>query len=203
MVPGYPPPGPLYQPPPVTRRIPEDLPFVVRNSIRKRATLWGALVGGIGLFFGCGAGVVASSAPDGGGFGWLVGLIAFLVIVVLFGGVFSLQLWIIATGGPVLAASPAGMWIKTRPTRGQAIWLPWEGIAQISRRRWSFEKMVVVKPRDPRATSHLGAYTAVDSSMLQLFYGSGFTATVNFADKPEAEIMSALSQLAAGRTPFV
>jgi hypothetical protein len=191
------------RPYPVARRIPEDQPFVVRNSIRKRAMVWGGIVLVLGLLGACGLGGIAAAAPDSGGDALIFGAVGFAAPVVLFGGVFGLQLWIIAGGGPVLAASPAGMWIKTRPTRGQAIWLPWEGIQQISRRRWSLEKMVVVKPRDPRAANNLGAFTAIDSSMLQLFYGSGFTATLNFADKPEAEIMTALGRLAAGRTPFV
>jgi hypothetical protein len=107
----------------------------------------------------------------------------------------------VTSGGPVLAVNPAGIWIKTRPTRGQAIWLPWEMIERIYRRRWSFDKMICVKPRDPRVGANLGAFTALDSGMQQLFFGSGFTATANFADKPEAEIMSALRHFAAGRCP--
>lgn len=192
-----------YRPYPVTKRIPEDLPFVVRHSIRKRATVWAGIVLVLGLLIGCGFGGLIAAQPGSGSSGLVFGAVSFVIVVVVLGGVFGLQLWIIAGGGPVLAASPAGMWIKTRPTRGQAIWLPWEGIQQIGRRRWSLEKMVVVKPRDPRATANLGAFTAIDSSLLQLFYGSGFTATLNFADKPEAEIMGVLGQLAAGRTPFV
>jgi hypothetical protein len=35
--------------------------------------------------------------------------------------------------------------------------------------------------------------------MQQLFFGSGFTATLNFADRSEQEIMTALAQLSAGR----
>ena len=61
-----------------------------------------------------------------------------VVIAFLLVGLFGLQVWLLATGGPVLAVGPAGLWIKTRPTRGQAIWLPWEAIGLISRRRWSF-----------------------------------------------------------------
>ena len=68
------------------------------------------------------------------------------------------------SGGPVLAVGPRGLWIKTRPTRGQAMWLPWEAIARIYRRRWSLEKMVCVQPPDPRVGSGLGSYTAVDSA---------------------------------------
>jgi hypothetical protein len=106
-------------------------------------------------------------------------------------------------GDLVAAAGPAGLWIKTRPTRGQAIWLPWEGIERVYRRRWGLEKMVCVKARDPRAGSNLGAFTAVDSSMQQLFFGSGFTATCTYADKPETEIVGALIHFSAGRCPVL
>src|SRR5262249_24928835 len=144
-----------------------------------------------------------ASQDSGSGSASIAPLIAvFGCVLVFFGALVGLQLYLITSGGPVLAAGPAGLWIKTRPTRGQAIWLPWEGIERIYRRRWSFEKMVCVKARDPRVGSNLGAFTAMDSSMQQLFFGSGFTATVNFADKPEQEIMAALTHFSAGRCPI-
>jgi hypothetical protein len=62
--------------------------------------------------------------------------------------------------------------------------------------------MVCVKARDPRAGTNLGAFTALDSSMQQLFFGSGVTATLNFANKPEQEIMAAITHLSAGRCPI-
>jgi hypothetical protein len=61
--------------------------------------------------------------------------------------------------------------------------------------------MICVKPRDPRVGGNLGAFTALDSGMQQLFFGSGFTATLNFADRPEGEIMAALRGYAANRCP--
>jgi hypothetical protein len=79
--------------------------------------------------------------------------------------------------------------------------LPWEGIERVYRRRWSFEKMFCVKARDPRAGANLGVFTALDSSMQQLVFGSGFTATANFADRPEQEILAALTHFSAGRCP--
>jgi hypothetical protein len=97
---------------------------------------------------------------------------------------------------PSVRGAAAGRQAGTSPRR-----LPWEGIDRIYRRRWGFEKMVCVKARDPRVGSNLGAFTAVDSSMQQLFFGSGFTATVNFVDKPEQEIMAALTYFSAGRCP--
>ncbi|MBF9134949.1 hypothetical protein I0C86_39410 [Plantactinospora sp. S1510] len=175
---------------------------MVRPNALKRGLLLGAVaVLPLSLII-CvvGVGLLNSDTSGASDSGAVLGALAFFgCMLLLIAAPLGFQLWLIASGGPVMAVGPAGMWIKTRPTRGQAIWLPWEGIAHISRRRWSLEKMVVVKPRDPRADSNLGAFTAVDAGLLKLFYGSGFTATLNFADKPEAEIMAAITHFSAGR----
>jgi hypothetical protein len=200
--PGYPQGGfqvPAPPPPPTTKRIPEDMPFVVRPSVRKRLLLFGGIAAVVSLPFGCVIGLTGVQESKSIAIGLAVGLCLFVLIF----GIFSLQVWLITSGGPVLALNQQGLWIKTRPTRGQAIWLPWEGVERITRRRWSLEKMLVVKARDPRAGSNLGAYTALDSGMLKLFFGSGFTATLNFADKPEQEIVNAVAHFAAGRAPII
>ncbi|MEU7995744.1 hypothetical protein AB0B83_10430 [Micromonospora sp. NPDC049060] len=188
-------------PPPVTRRIPEDQPFVVRPNVAKRGLLMTGVVLLLILPIACCAGLGMANSSDPqlrsqsvvailGVVGCLLALVALPL---------GIQLWLIGSGGPVLALGPAGLWIRTRPTRGQAIWLPWEGVARISRRRWSLEKMLVVTPRDARALQHLGAFTALDSAALSAFYGSGLVATLNFADRSEAEIMAAVAHYSAGR----
>ncbi|MFD0576743.1 hypothetical protein [Dactylosporangium darangshiense] len=190
-------------PPPIARRIPENLPFVARPSAMKRALILVPVVAAVLVVIGCPAAIVLTADGPDHTSGDIVALVALLAcLTVVLTTVVALQIYLVSSGGPVLAAGPAGLWIKTRPTRGQAIWLPWEGIAEIRRRRWALEKMVVVKPRDPRAEGGLGAFTAIDSSMLKLFYGSGFTATLNFADRSEDEILAALRQFSAGRTAF-
>jgi len=178
----------------VVPRIPEDQPFVVRPNLRKRLAVLGGFAVGLVLFFACLAGVAAIGTDDGLAIfgGWLI-------VSLFFAAIFGFQIWLLTSGGPVLAAGPAGLWIKTRPTRGQAIWLPWEAVGQISRRRWSLEKMLVVQPRDARAERGLGAFTAFDSSITKAFFGSGFTATLNFADKKEDEILQAVAYFANGR----
>ncbi|MEV4757377.1 hypothetical protein AB0J86_19980 [Micromonospora sp. NPDC049559] len=192
-----PPPGGWAPPPPqlpVTNRIPEDQPFVARPSVRKRALFLGGLLLFVLLMLACPLGLAAS---NDGGLIVLLGGLAFFALLV--GLPLGFQLWLVTSGGPVLAVGPAGLWIKTRPTRGQAIWLPWEAIDQIYRRRWALEKMVCVKPRDPRTGSNLGAFTALDSGMQQVVFGTGLTATVNFADRSEQEIMQAITHFSAGR----
>ncbi|WP_446216860.1 hypothetical protein [Micromonospora sp. IBHARD004] len=199
---GWPPPGgpaqvpPPWQPPAARRakRIPDDQPFIARPSLRKRALALGGLTVLIGLVIACPMGLAASSENGGAEI-----LLAVPLIMFFFALVVGLQLWLVSSGGPVLAVGPAGLWIKTRPTRGQAIWLPWEAIDQIYRRRWGLEKMLCVRARDPRAGGDLGAFTALDTGMQQAFFGTGFTATVNFADRSEQEIMAAVVRCSAGR----
>lgn len=202
---GYPGPPPGYPPPaPVTRRIPDDQPYVVRPSVLKRGLVFGGIVLVLLVPLVCLAGLGVAGSADPASRGDAVLTIASMAVCLLvaIGLPLGLQLWLIASGGPVLALGPAGLWIRTRPTRGQAVWLPWEAVAQIRRRRWSLEKMLVVQPRDPRAVQNLGAYTAVDSGLLTAFYGSGLVATLNFADRPEAEIMAAVAHFSAGRCPI-
>lgn len=186
-----PPPAPA----PVVKRIPEDQPFVVRPSGRKHLLFFGGLMAFALLIGACPLGLMAMAGS------FDMAAIGVGIFLVTFGGLFGLQYWMVASGGPVLAVGPAGMWIKTRPTRGQAIWLPWEAIEQVYRRRWAFNKYVCVKLRDPRMLGNLGAYTALDSSMMQGVFGTGLTATANFADRPEAEIMQAIGHFSAGRCP--
>jgi hypothetical protein len=189
---GAPPPPQL----PVTKRIPTDQPFIVHASAGKRAVQFGGILLFVALLLGCPVGLAASGSGD------VLPLLAVPgVFLLLFGAIFGLQIYLLVSGGPVLAVGPYGLWIKTRPTRGQAIWLPWEMVERVYPRRWAFDKMVCVKPRDPRVGGNLGAFTALDSGMQQLFFGSGFTATLNMADKPEQEIMGALRHFAAGRAP--
>lgn len=182
------------QPFPVVARIPEDQPFVVRPGVGKRAAVFGGVVAFITLMLACMLGLGSIGTGDTGPV--LFTAAGFAVLMAL---IFGFQLWLLVSGGPVLAVGPHGLWIKTRPTRGQAIWLPWEAIGMISRRRWSLEKMLCVQPRDPRADANLGAFTAVDAVMQKAFFGTGFTATLNFADKREEEILAAVAHFAAGR----
>ncbi|MEU4569677.1 hypothetical protein [Micromonospora sp. NPDC023956] len=197
--PGYPPP-----PAPTAKRIPEDQPFVVRPSVAKRGLIMGAVMLVLLSPIVClaGFGMAGSADPDVRGNAAL-GIVGILVCLLAATALpLGIQLWLIASGGPVLALSPAGLWIRTRPTRGQAVWVPWEAVGQIRRRRWSLEKMLVVQLRDPRMLQNLGAYTALDSSMLNAFYGSGLVATLNFADRSEQEIVAAVTHFSAGRCPI-
>jgi hypothetical protein len=180
------------QPYPVARRIPADQPYVVHISIKKWGLRAGLGGGMLVLIFLCLAGLAAADA----GWGAALALAGFALAVA---GLIGLQVWRLVSGGPVLAAGPAGLWIRTRMGRGQAIWLPWEAIALISRRRWMFDKMLVVQPHDPRVTKGLGARTAFSSLNSSAVYGDGFLASLTMADRKEAEILQAVAHFAANR----
>lgn len=204
--PPYPPGHPGYLPPPAptATRIPEDQPFVVRPSVAKRGLFLGGVAAVLIGPVTCIAGLALASSAESGRGDAVLGAVALAgCLLAAVGLPFGIQLWLISTGGPVLALSPAGLWIRTRPTRGQAVWVPWEAVARISRRRWGIEKMLVVQLRDPRMLQNLGTYTALDSSMLAAFYGSGLVSTLNFADRPEQEIMAGVAHYSAGRCPIV
>jgi hypothetical protein len=182
----------------VAKRISDNLPLVVYPSLAKRSLQFG----GLALFFLLGGAfeIVAAFADRSRGH-----TVQFVItaIPMLVGAVaLAAQLYLSVSGGPILAADHAGLWIKTRPTRGQAIWLPWEGIEQIYRRRWAVEKNLCVKARDPRARANLGAYTTFDASMQRLVFGSDFSATLVFGSRSEQEIMAAIVALSAGRCPI-
>jgi hypothetical protein len=183
---------------PVVKRIPADQPFVVRPNLAKRLGFVGAMSAALWLFMLC----LFGAASLGEEVNWAVLIFVPIVLAVFVFGWVGGIVWLVASGGPVLAAGPDGLWIKTRPTRGQAIWLPWTHIGLIDRRRWYFEKMLVVHPRDQAVGDSLGAFTAMDAGRLSRLYGSGLTATLTFADKKEAEILQAVAYFAANRVPL-
>jgi hypothetical protein len=179
----------------VVTRIPDDLPFVARPSALRRGAVLGAFVLGAVLLLACVLGLAADE--NSAGPGAMIAVVA--VLGLLLAAVFGLQVWLLTSGGPVLAVGPAGLWIKTRPTRGQAMWLPWEAIEVIYRRRWGFEKMLCVKPWAPNTGAHLGAFTAFDAGIGEAVFGTGLTAPLRFGDRREADILAAVAAFSAGR----
>jgi hypothetical protein len=194
-----PPPRPY----PLAQQIPDDQPFVVRHSRRKRFTMAGSIVLALELFIGCLLGLSTLGGDKGGpGPSWGGLLAGFGVITVLLVTCFAGLMLFLTGGGPVLAVGPDGLWIRSRPSRGQAIWLPWSAIGIISRRRYGLERMLVVRPRDRRTDENLGLLTALDSSIIRTFYVNGFTATLNMADRREDEILLAVAYYSANRVPL-
>jgi len=183
---------------PMTRRIPEDQPYVVRPSAIKRGLAYAKIVSVLALVVS-GPGALANISDPGTALLNMLGVVGFVLAI----SVLPLgpQLWLLSSGGPVLALSPAGLWIRTRSSRGQAIWLPWEAVAQIGRQRRGMENTLLIQPGDPRTVRQFGAATVIDRSPLSGIYGSCLTAPLNFADRPEEEILAAVRRFSAGRCP--
>ena len=95
---------------PVTKRIPEDQPFILRAVPASGRWCSAALLLFLVLLLGCPLGLAASESGEVGPVLALLG-----IFVLFFGAVLGLQLYLLVSGGPVLAAGPQGLWIKTRP----------------------------------------------------------------------------------------
>ena len=184
-------------PPPFTvvKRIPDDLPFVLRPSAAKRGAVFGAFILVMLLGIGCILGLAADANSSGPG--TMVAVVGVLGLVMA--ALFGFQLWLMTSGGPALAVGPAGLWIRTRPTRGQAVWLPWEAVEVIYRRRWGVDRMLCVKAYGPGVSGSLGGFTAFDAGISEGVFGTGLTAPLTFADRSEAETLAAVAAHSAGR----
>ncbi|HEY1180483.1 MAG TPA: hypothetical protein VGF17_30370 [Phytomonospora sp.] len=180
------------------KRIPGDLPFVVRPSKGRTALVQGGAmaVGLLPLLCCVGIGLSADTGIGDSPAIVLAFLLPLLFLVPLF-----LFIWLMAVlGGPTLAADQHGLWIRARKMPVKAIWLPWESIARIYTRRWMLDRAVCVQPHDPSAGSGTGVWAAMDQGMAQALLGSKFNASTVLGDKREPEIMAALAHFARGRT---
>ncbi|SNT65287.1 hypothetical protein SAMN05421812_12155 [Asanoa hainanensis] len=170
---------PAYPPPPVETadRVPDDQPFVLRLDLRKRILPPAAIL----LFILC---LVGAATFAEGGTGGPV-FVLFVVLTVVAG----VQVYREASG-PVLAVNAAGVWIRRRRNRRQAVFLPWAAIERVYVARRGFERLFHVRPRDPRAA--LGLTSA-------LFQGGVLTASLTFGDRPAPAVLAAIEQFSAGQ----
>ena len=188
-------PRPTWGPPPprLITRIPDNLPFVVRpNGLKRGLTIFLVLVLPVLVVAG-----VAAALYEVDTTGWALLGVTMLALVLLFGG----ELWSNVRGGPMLALAPDGLWVRTRPTRRQAVWLPWEGITGITQESRGLEKVLVVRPQDPRVYRGADGQLTIDPALFTALLGADPVASVRFADKPQAEIVAALRHFSGGRFP--
>jgi hypothetical protein len=183
------------------KRIPEDQPFIVRNNPVKRLLVVGAVWVVLQLFLILCA-VVALTGDEDPEHSHATTVFSIAVISLAFLSMLvSPIVALIRRDEPVLALGPAGLWVRTRPLFGQAIWLPWESLLLISRRRYGFDKMLIVRVRDERV-----AQLSQSRSSTFSYYGSrrpsGFMATLNMADRTSDEILQAVAYYSANRVPL-
>ncbi|MFF5231651.1 hypothetical protein [Dactylosporangium sp. NPDC000521] len=119
------------------KRIPGDLPFVVRRSTGR----WTVLIGGIYaaawilLMIQVAAGLLTGDSPDRTN-GDAVAVAAIgLCGLVVFGALAVASVRIAVSGGPVLALDSVGLWVRnSRGLWGTAVWVPWAGVDRLARR---------------------------------------------------------------------
>lgn len=178
----------------VVSRIPETEPYVVGIDKAKMSAVWGSVVAftvllWIGLISYASASIETLNPLS------IMGLPALISIGA------NCFIWYVAvSGGPQLALNPHGLWIRARKWPVKALFLPWESVGRIYVRRAGLgDRALCVLPVDARVGSGLGAYTRYDQALQRLMTGAKLTASVRFADRPEVEILGALSHFAAGR----
>lgn len=184
----------------MAERIPADLPLVVHHTVGRRL-----LVYGLAYFAWCLAllGLAALLALASAGRGAIAVVVAGGCVIPIVGFLLGVYLWALASRGPVLAAGPAGMWVKCRSLPGQAVWLPWEAIERVSRSRWwVFERMIKVQPRDPNIRRRIGRTSMFDATIGWWYFGPPFSVMLSFTDHSESAAIAAIAQYSAGRFPI-
>lgn len=176
-----------------TKRVPGDLPFVIRPRfgwwlVRYLLPVALLLTPAILLFvYGHPAGALALL------------VVGFAIYLVAFGfRVFSQ-----VAGGPFLAADRDGIWLRAQKWPVKAAYIPWELVAEIRTKRWLFDKVLVVVPRDERAGKLTNAWGAIDQARTTAFFGGPLVASVAFGDTSADDALGKLADLSFGRARVV
>ncbi|MEV4512827.1 hypothetical protein AB0K00_28120 [Dactylosporangium sp. NPDC049525] len=134
-------------PPAPQKRIPDDLPFVVRRSAARVAVFLGAVflavwapLTGLLAF-----GLLAGESPDRTG-GDAVAVVAFgCCALLMFAAAVAVGVRLIVAAGPVLALDHAGLWVRnSRALWARAVWVPWESVERAGPRRVLLARTLVV-----------------------------------------------------------
>ena len=162
-------------PPPPRKQIPSDLPFVVRRSTGRVVAFFGAVFAALwALATGLVAvGLLSGASPDRTG-GDVVAVVAFgLCVLVVCAAVVLIAARIAVAAGPVLALDHAGLWVKNaRGGWGRAVWVPWESVEGVTRRRVLLARMIAV----------------------EVSGGVRYLAPLRLNDRTETEIVAAVTQ---------
>ncbi len=123
--------------------VPKQLPLVVRESRLKRALVLGAAPLVMMVVAACPVALVFQGGTSDAG-----GLAMFLTIAsVVVAGVSAVRWWMTTASGPVLGASPDGVWVRLDRTRGAAIFLPWSEIAWVRSENLALTRVLRIEPR--------------------------------------------------------
>ena len=178
----------------VVGRIPETEPYVVGIDKTKLSAIWGSVVAfTVLLWIGLISYTFATTET--------LNPLSIMALPAVSSIGANCFIWYVAvSGGPQLAVNQHGLWIRARKWPVKALFLPWESIGRIYVRRAGLgDRGLCVVPVDPRVGSGLGAFANFDQALQRALTGAKLTASVRFADRPEPEIMGAITHFAAGR----
>jgi hypothetical protein len=175
------------------------VPFVVRHNPTGRLLLVGLTWAVLQLVLVVLVVIAVSGGGDDGERSHRSTIFNFVVISVVLLSVLGNPLAVLLNRNePLLALGPAGLWMRTKPVFGRAIWLPWESLLLISRRRYGFDKMLMVRVRDER----IAPLTQPRTTFYRARRPSGFMATLNMADRSQDDILQAVAYFSANRVPL-
>ncbi|MGH3095454.1 MAG: hypothetical protein ACRDMV_05570, partial [Streptosporangiales bacterium] len=199
---GHPPPPKMQLPPapgyqteapelPTAKRVPDDLPLVIRPRVSRWILLF---VTGLLAVVVVPTTVVLAST------GWPAALLTLVGTLLGYTLLCSFVIYTQASGGPLLSADRDGVWIRARKWPVKAVRVPWELIAEIRTKRWLVEKVLCVVPRDDRVGRFNDLWSAGDQMMNSAYFGTPLTASVVYGDTSEGEALRRLAELSAGRS---
>lgn len=183
-------------------RIPEDATFVLRPNKGKLGTYFGCSLLVIAALPSCVAlSVVIVTGSDPTSIIFL--MLPFAPIALMFAGVVAWRGLAAVRGGPTLAADATGLWVQARKLPVRAQHLRWEELAWVAVRRSGVDRSVCVMPRAEILVPGQDRRERKQMRYEMRTYGAPYTASLTWGDRPEAEVMATLAQLAAGRCQVV
>lgn len=179
-------------------RIPENAPLVLRPSGGRLGLYYGLSILIIAILSGCGLLGLAAITD----FNLGIAIIFTVIIAPFMLLTIGVLVWrVVATlrSGPTLAADAEGLWIHARkwPIRPQH--LRWDEIAWIAVRQHGVDRSVCVMPRAELPAPNQDRRERNQMRRQVRDYGAPYTASLTWGDRPEAEVLASLTQLAAGR----
>jgi hypothetical protein len=119
-------------------------------------------------------------------------------------GVAGFHLWRLADGSAILAAGPAGLWIRhheqpgpaglVRASQDSILYFGWTEVERASIVHWRLlDRRLVVSPWGT------GSSRSVGRRMAHSLYGDGYRVQIMVADRSATDILTALAYYSAGR----
>ncbi|GAA3196942.1 hypothetical protein ACFO1B_00905 [Dactylosporangium siamense] len=174
-------------PPAPRRQIPGDLPFVVRRSAGRLsvsmgsvfALIWALLTGQLAF------GLLAGESQDRTGGDVVAVVVGGFCAAVIFAVAALIVVRIILSNGPVLALDHSGLWIKnSQAVWGKAVWIPWESVERVARRRFLGARMIAVFAGRVRYLAPLRLNDRTESEILGALAQFGGRSVLEPRDQP-------------------